>query len=81
MLIHEALGQTVKKIRKEKKITQKTLAEQADLSIDYIHDIEHSIYKPTINVVDALAKALNLKTSELIQQVEELVEKENQDLG
>lgn len=74
MLFHEAFGQTIKHLRKEKRLTQKVLAEKADLSIDYIHDIEHGIYNPTLNVVVALAKALELKPSELIEQTERVLE-------
>lgn len=74
MLIHEAFGTVVKKLRKEKKLTQKTLAEKADLSIDYIHDLEHGLKKPSINVVELLAKAFELKPSELIEQTERVLE-------
>lgn len=74
MQFHEAFGRTIKRLRKEQKLTQKILAEKSDLSIDYIHDIEHGIYNPTLNVVVALAMALKMKTSELIQQTEIIAE-------
>lgn len=74
MQFHEAFGKTIKRLRKEQKLTQKVLAEKADLSIDYIHDIEHGIYNPTLNVVRALAKALGLKPSELLEKSETFME-------
>jgi len=73
MLLNAAFGKAIKQLRKEKKLTQKVLAEKADLSIDYIHDIEHGIYNPTLNVVAALAKALELKSSELLEKSESLM--------
>ena len=77
MLFNQAFGTTIKQLRKEQKLTQKVLAEKADLSIDYIHDIEHNIYNPTLNVVVSLAQALELKPSELIQQTERVLEENN----
>lgn len=74
MLIHEAFGKKLKQLRKENKLTQKVLAENSDLSIDYIHDLEHGLKNPSLKVLEALARALNLKTSELIREVEELIE-------
>lgn len=73
MQFHEAFGKTIKQLRKERKLTQRVLAEKADLSIDYIHDIEHGIYNPTLNVVVSLAKALDLKPSELVEQTERVL--------
>lgn len=77
MLIQEAFGKKLKQLRKEQKLTQKVLAESSDLSIDYIHDLEHGLKNPSLNVITALASALNLKTSELIQQAEELQKEVN----
>lgn len=70
MLFHEDFGRTIKRLRKAQGLTQKVLAEKSDLSIDYIHDIEHGIYNPTLNVIVSLAEAFNLKPSQLLQETE-----------
>ncbi|HEU4497542.1 MAG TPA: helix-turn-helix transcriptional regulator [Flavobacterium sp.] len=60
-------GQNLKKIRSSKKLSQESLAYSADIPISQIGRIERGEINTTISTVSALAKALDLHPSELLQ--------------
>jgi transcriptional regulator with XRE-family HTH domain len=65
-----AFGNSVKKRREAKGLTQELLAEKADLDRTYVSDIERGLRNPGIKNVARLAKALGLTTSELCKGVD-----------
>jgi transcriptional regulator with XRE-family HTH domain len=65
-----AFGNSVKKRRESKGLTQESLAEKADLDRTYLSDIERGLRNPGIKNVARLAKALGLSTSELCKGVD-----------
>lgn len=52
------IGNNIKKIRKEKKITQKKLAEEMGISRSYLSDLENNRYNPSSKTLEMLAEKL-----------------------
>jgi len=65
-----AFGDSVRRQREEKKISQETLAELADLDRTYISDIERGNRNPGIKNIAKLANALGLTTAQLCKGVD-----------
>ena len=59
-------GQNVQRIRKERNISQEKLAELAGLHRTYIGMIERAEKNITLCNIEKVAKALNVKISELV---------------
>lgn len=70
MLLQTAFGRVLKNLRTTNGLTQQQLAELADISVDYVHDLEFGLKKPSLNIVFALATALGISASTLVLQVE-----------
>ena len=64
--ILERFGQNVQRIRKERNISQEKLAELAGLHRTYIGMIERAEKNITLCNIEKVAKALNVKISELV---------------
>lgn len=71
MDIKEEFGNLIRRLRKEKKLSQEKLAELSDISVNHMSFIETGQKAPTLPVVFALAKALDQSTSSLIKKLEE----------
>jgi transcriptional regulator with XRE-family HTH domain len=63
--IREILAENIKRYRKKLGITQPELAERADISTNFIGMIEQKRKFPSPELLDRIAKALNIETSEL----------------
>lgn len=66
MDIRKQLGQKVKKYREQKGWSQEDMAEASGLHRTYISGIERGVRNPTITIVGQLAKALNVRLSDLL---------------
>lgn len=64
------IGERIKRIRKEKKINQKTLAERAEISCSYLCDIEKGRTNPSIKTMFKILKELGIEIEldELIKE-------------
>ncbi len=62
----EAVGSRIRRLRKERGVTQTTLAATAGVNQGYISEIERNLVKPRRRTLDALANALNMPKSVLI---------------
>lgn len=65
-----SFGQTMRKIRLSKDISQEKFADMCDLHRTYISDIELGKRNVSLENIEKIANALNLKISELFQEVE-----------
>jgi transcriptional regulator with XRE-family HTH domain len=65
-----ALGQSVRRARESKLLTQEKLAELSSLDPTYISGIERGLRNPGIKNVAKIAKALGITTSELCKGVD-----------
>lgn len=62
------IGQKVKQLRKDRKITQEELAEKSNLSINYISRIENkNDLHISISVLIQLADAFHISVADLVQ--------------
>lgn len=64
------IGESIKNIRKNKKINQKTLAERADISCSYLCDIEKGRTNPSVKTMLRLFKELGVEI-----EIDEIVNK------
>ncbi|AIQ64872.1 XRE family transcriptional regulator [Paenibacillus stellifer] len=74
MKSEEVFGEVLRTIRKKQKMSQEKLAFQSNLDRTYISMLERGVHQPTQNSLLALAKALNMKASELVELVEEKID-------
>ena len=65
-----AYGQTVRKIRLSKDISQEKFADMCDLHRTYISDIELGKRNVSLENIGKIANALGISISELFQEVE-----------
>ena len=59
------IGEKIKTLRKEKKLTQQKLANAIGVNVQTVRSYESGKYKPKPEVIHKLAKALNVDPSEL----------------
>ncbi|WP_177199267.1 helix-turn-helix domain-containing protein [Clostridium frigidicarnis] len=65
------LGENIKKLRKERNLTQKQLAELIKISTSYLQQLELGQKEnPSINVLDKLAEVLNVQVDYLLDRFE-----------
>ena len=63
----QAFGKHLKKVRKEKGMTQNNLENKSGLSLRMISDMEGGITQPTLTTLFKLAKGLNMALVELME--------------
>ena len=63
--IYRVLGETVRIRRKKARLSQEQLAEKADLTRNYIGDIERAEKKITLETLEKIAKALKCRVRDL----------------
>lgn len=66
----EYLKVNIKFYRLAKKMSQETLAEKSDISVHFAKDLELGRKKPSIETLDKLANALDIKTFQLLMNPE-----------
>lgn len=60
-----SIGDNIRKIRKEKKMTQKQLADKTDLSIGTIQGYEQCRYTPKFGQIESIASALEVNSMDI----------------
>jgi transcriptional regulator with XRE-family HTH domain len=63
-----SIGNNIKILRKEKKLTQKELASLANISRSYLGDVENDRYNPSVDTLHDIAKALNTTAQQLLKE-------------
>ena len=66
------LGDHLRSIRKERKLTLKDVSQHAGLSVPYLSDIERGVVNPSIETLRKIAKAYNMKVQDLFTGVEDM---------
>ena len=67
--VQKALAERIKKLRKERKWPQKTLADLAGLSTYKLSQIEHGKVNLRLSILLALARAFNMKMPQLFHDI------------
>lgn len=68
MEIREVFASNLKAMREAKGLSQEELAHRAGIDRTYVSSLERSVYNASIDVVDRLAKALDIEASELLRR-------------
>jgi len=68
------LGKVLRKYREAKGLSQEELSFEADIHRNYVSQLERGLQSPTFEVLRRICKALDVKTSVLIAEVEALEE-------
>jgi transcriptional regulator with XRE-family HTH domain len=66
------LGEHLRFIRRKRKLTLKNLSQHADLSVPYLSDLERGVVNPSIETLQKVAKAYNMKVQDLFTGVEDM---------
>ena len=66
----EYLIKNIKKYRREKKLTQLRLSELADISCDYLSEIERGKKTPSVKRLHYIASALDIEAYKLLLPIE-----------
>jgi transcriptional regulator with XRE-family HTH domain len=66
----KTFGRSIRRLRKQRGLSQEALAEACGLSRNYISDIERGVRNPGLLVMVALAKALKVPLPELVEDIE-----------
>lgn len=82
-----SIGEKIKIHRKKAGLTQVVLAEKANMSRSYLADLERNRYNPSLDTLTAIAEALNINVSNLLDEEEKensfepkLTEKDEKDI-
>lgn len=62
----QLFGRRLRELRKKRGLTQEALAESADLSGNYISDLELGLKVPSLTILVRLSQALEVGTPELL---------------
>jgi transcriptional regulator with XRE-family HTH domain len=67
--VYKTLGENIRSARVKAGLSQEQLAEKADLSRNYIGNVERAEYKITVETLARIAKALNLSARDLMHGI------------
>ena len=67
MRLARIFGANVRKYRKQRGLSQEALADEVELAVTYVGQIERGLRNPTLDVVERFAKVLRLKPLDLLQ--------------
>jgi len=66
MDIREVMALNLKKLRRARRLSQEELAHRARIDRTYVSSLERCIYAATIDVVDKLARVLEVEAADLL---------------
>jgi len=73
MTIEEAFGQTIRELRKSKKLSQEALSDLSSLDRSFISQLECGNKQPSLVTIFQLAEAFNMSAANIISMVEEKI--------
>jgi len=65
------IGANIRRIRRERGLTQEQLAHLAGVDMRYLGGVERGEHNPTVDVLGRIAEALSLQPQDLFEIVEE----------
>ena len=68
--LSQRFGSTIVRLRKERGISQETFANQASIDRHYMSDIENGRRNISLDIIEKIAKSLQLPISVLFSEVE-----------
>jgi len=67
MRLAKTLGLNIRRVRKDRGLSQEALADEVGLAVTYVGQIERGSRNPTLDVVERFARALGVKPLDLLQ--------------
>ena len=67
-----AFGNSIRKLRAKKKLSQRALAERSGLDTSYLSGIERGVRNPSLKSLETLAKGLGCSISETCKDLDKL---------
>jgi transcriptional regulator with XRE-family HTH domain len=67
MEIREVFARNLRKARLAQGLSQEELAHRAEIDRTYISSLERCVYSPGIDVIDKLARVLNMQAADLLR--------------
>ena len=64
------VGQAIIKLRKEKNMSQETLAFEAGISRHFMYRLENNLASPTVKTLEKIADTLKIKPSAILAEAE-----------
>ncbi len=74
----DSFGETIRRIRKEKHLSQEQLAFESRLDRTYISLLERGLRQPTLKTLFQISKTLQTPPSEVVRQMEDLLDENKQ---
>jgi len=71
-------GQVLKKFRTLSKLSQEKLSQECGIDRSYISLLERGLRQPSLTTILILAKVLNTTASNMVHDVEEIINEDNQ---
>lgn len=68
MDIREVFATNLKRLRRERGLSQEELAHRADIDRTYVSSLERSIYAAGIDVVDRIAMVLDVEAADMLRR-------------
>ena len=72
MTINKQLGARIRYLRQQKNMTIEDLALEAEINRNYLCDLERGTRNPTVEVLNKIAKALEINLSTLFEGIVEM---------
>jgi transcriptional regulator with XRE-family HTH domain len=70
VLLRQVIGNVFRRLRRERGITLRELAEQAQVSVPYLSEIERGRKEPSSEILAAICRALDLELADLLHEVQ-----------
>ncbi|CAN7211283.1 helix-turn-helix domain-containing protein [Phenylobacterium sp. LjRoot164] len=68
MRLGQVFGINVRRLRKERGLSQEALAHEVDLAVTYVGQIERGLRNPTLDVVEEFARVFGVDPLDLLQR-------------
>lgn len=78
--INKKIGGKIRELRKERKLSIEDLADKSGLHFTYISRIELGKHSPTIEAIEKIANALDVKIGLLFESIETTDEKQRKEI-
>ena len=72
MTINKQLGARIRYLRQQKNWSMEDLALEAEINRNYLCDLERGSRNPTVNILNRIAKALDINLSTLFEGIVEM---------
>ncbi len=69
MDIRREVGLNLRRLRRERDLSQESLAFEAEIARTYMSGIERGVENPTVQILDRIARALNVTVADIVAPV------------